>query len=95
MLNITFLTLPSTAEELQIFSEIVQLHGHILNCDMVVFQRPLDSLDSLDSLNYLTPAIDLLRPLHTELGLRYKTQVVIITSKDEDKRGKIFTIEPS
>jgi hypothetical protein len=92
MLNITFLTLPSTAEELQIFSEIVQLHGHILNCDMVVFQRPLDSLDSLD---YLTQAIDLLRPLHTELGLRYKTQVVIITSKDEDKRGKIFTIEPS
>lgn len=92
MLNITFLTLPSTAEELQIFSEIVQLHGHILNCDMVVFQRPLDSLDSLD---YLTPAIDVLRPLHTELGLRYKTQVVIITSKDNDKVGKIFTIEPS
>ena len=86
MSNITFLSLPSTPEELQIFSETVQLHGHNLNCDMVVFQGPLD---------YLTQAIDLLRPLHTELGLRYKTQVVIITSKDKDKRGKIFTIEPS
>jgi hypothetical protein len=85
MSNITFLTLPSTPEELQILTETIQQHGLNPNCDVVVFEGPRD---------YLTQAIDLLRPLHTELGLRYKTQVVIITSKDKDKVGKTFTFEP-
>ena len=85
MSNITCITLPSTPEELQILTEIIQQHGHNLNCDVVVFEGPHE---------YLNQAIDLLKPLHTELGLNYKNQVVIITSKDEDKIGKTFTLEP-
>jgi hypothetical protein len=85
MSNIIFLTLPSTPEELQIFTETIQEHGYDLDCDVVVFKGPRE---------YLKQAIDLLRPLHTELGLNYKNQVVILTSKDEDKVGKTFTLEP-